>query len=74
MPSTMVTIPVLMLNGRYDPIYIYENSQLPLFRNLGTADADKRHVTFLAGHSTSSWQDELIRESLDWLDRYFGEP
>ncbi len=69
-----VTAPVLMLNGRHDPIFIYETSQLPLFRNLGTADADKRHVTFPAGHSTSSWRDELIRESLDWLDHYFGKP
>jgi predicted esterase len=69
-----VTAPVLMLNGRHDPIFIYETSQLPLFQTLGTADADKRHVTFPAGHSTSSWQDGLIRESLDWLDHYLGEP
>jgi formylglycine-generating enzyme required for sulfatase activity/dienelactone hydrolase len=72
--ASRVTAPVLMLNGRYDPIFTYEKSQLPLFRTLGTADADKRHITFPAGHSTSSWRDGLIRESLDWLDRYLGEP
>ena len=69
-----VKVPVLMLNGRHDPIFAYETSQLPLLRTLGTAEADKRHVTFPAGHSSSSWQDDLIRESLDWLDRYFGRP
>ncbi len=69
-----VTAPVLMLNGRHDPIFTYETSQLPLFRALGTAKADKRHATFPAGHSTASWRDEQIRESLDWLDRYFGPP
>jgi cephalosporin-C deacetylase-like acetyl esterase len=69
-----VTAPVLMLNGRYDPIFPYETSQLALLNTLGTAEADKRHVTFPAGHSSSSWQDGEIRESLDWLDRYFGRP
>jgi pimeloyl-ACP methyl ester carboxylesterase len=69
-----VTVPVLMLNGRHDPLFPYETSQLPLLRTLGTAEADKRHVTFPAGHSSSSWQDGKIRESLDWLDFYFGEP
>jgi cephalosporin-C deacetylase-like acetyl esterase len=67
-----VTVPILMLNGRYDPIFPYETSQLPLLRMLGTADKDKRHVTFPAGHSSASWQDGKTRESLDWLDRYFG--
>jgi dienelactone hydrolase len=69
-----VTVPVLMLNGRHDPIFPYETSQLPLLRTLGTAEDDKRHVTFPSGHSSSSWQDAKIRESLDWLDRWFGEP
>ena len=69
-----VAVPVLMLNGRYDPIFPYETSQLPMYRAFGTAEADKRHATFPSGHSSSSWWNELIRESHDWLDRYFGTP
>jgi cephalosporin-C deacetylase-like acetyl esterase len=69
-----VNAPVLMLNGRYDPIFPYETSQLPLFQTLGTAEADRRHVVFPAGHASSVWRDEQIRESLDWLDTYFGAP
>jgi cephalosporin-C deacetylase-like acetyl esterase len=69
-----VTVPVLMLNGRHDPIFPYETSQLPMYRAFGTAEADKRHATFPSGHSSSSWWNELIRESHDWLDRYFGPP
>jgi hypothetical protein len=61
-----------MLNGRHDPIFAYETSQLPLYQTLGTADEQKRHATSPAGHSSSSWRDDLIRESLDWLDRYLG--
>jgi dienelactone hydrolase len=67
-----VNAPVLMLNGRYDPIFPYETSQLPLFQTLGTAEADRRHVVFPAGHASSVWRDEQIRESLDWLDLYLG--
>jgi hypothetical protein len=26
------------------------------------------------GHSSFGWTDELIRESLDWLDRWLGPP
>jgi hypothetical protein len=63
-----------MLNGRHDPIFPYETSQLPLLRTLGTAEADKRHATFPAGHASSGWRDQLIRESLDWLDTYLGAP
>jgi formylglycine-generating enzyme required for sulfatase activity/dienelactone hydrolase len=69
-----VKAPVLMLNGRHDPIFPYETSQLPLLRTLGTAEADKRHATFPAGHASSGWRDQLIRESLDWLDTYLGAP
>jgi len=69
-----VDVPVLMLNGRYDPLFPYETSQLPMYQALGTPEEARRHLTFPAGHSTSSWFDELIRESVDWLDRHFGEP
>ena len=67
-----VTQPALMLNSRHDAIFPYETAQLPLFRLLGTAPADKKHLVFPGGHSTFGWTNELIKESLDWLDRRFG--
>jgi cephalosporin-C deacetylase-like acetyl esterase len=63
--------PVLMLNGRYDPVYPPETHQNPLFRLLGTPDRDKRHVLFDCGHSLLRTPD-AVRETLDWLDRYLG--
>jgi dienelactone hydrolase len=45
-----VTIPVLMLNGRYDDLFPLQSSQLPLFQRLGTIDRDKKHVLYDGGH------------------------
>jgi dipeptidyl aminopeptidase/acylaminoacyl peptidase len=66
-----VTIPVLMVNGRNDFIFPVDTAQLPLFRSLGTAEADKRHVLYDYGHIPPKNQ-ETIKEVLDWLDRYLG--
>jgi eukaryotic-like serine/threonine-protein kinase len=66
-----VTMPVLMLNGRYDFEVPLEASQKPLFRLLGTPEKDKRHALFDAGHADYPMTG-LIKELLDWLDRYLG--
>jgi dipeptidyl aminopeptidase/acylaminoacyl peptidase len=65
-----VSIPVLMLNGRYEFHFPVENSQLPMFRSLGTPEEDKRHRVFESGHQLP--RKDLIKEALDWLDRYLG--
>ena len=65
-----VKLPVLMLNGRSDFVYPVETSQEPLYRLLGTPAEDKRHVVFESGHAVP--RNELIKETLDWLDRYLG--
>ena len=68
---TRVKVPVLMINGEFDTIYPYETSQKPMFDLLGTpAEHKKIHVT-PAAHVVP--RDELIRETLDWFDRYFEE-
>lgn len=67
-----VKVPVLMLSGRYDPIFPFETSQVPLFKLLGTPPDQKRHLTFPAGHTSYGWRDHLDREGLEWLDRQFG--
>ena len=68
--ASRVKIPVLMLNGRYDFFYPTEASQLPLFRLLGTPPEHKRHLLYEAAHALP--RNELIKETLNWLDRYVG--
>jgi formylglycine-generating enzyme required for sulfatase activity/dienelactone hydrolase len=65
-----VRTPVLMLNGRDDFTFPIETSQLPMFRSLGTPDADKRHVLYDGGHVFPFAR--IMKDSLDWLDRYLG--
>jgi eukaryotic-like serine/threonine-protein kinase len=65
-----VTVPVLMINGEYDYYFPLEASQNPMFNVLGTPKKDKRHAVFDAGHMPP--HDEMIKETLDWLDRYQG--
>ncbi len=65
-----VKIPVLMMNGRDDFISPLEESQIPMFRLLGTPGKDKRHALFDSGHALP--RAELIKEVLAWLDRYLG--
>ena len=60
----------LRINGRYDFFFRVETSQQPLFQLLGAPAADKRHVVAEGG----PWppQDLLVKETVDWLDRYLG--
>jgi dienelactone hydrolase len=63
-------MPVLMLNGRFDFFLPEDRTQIPMFRLLGTPDAQKRRVVYDTGHNIP--RPDLIRESLDWLDTYLG--
>jgi eukaryotic-like serine/threonine-protein kinase len=67
-----VRTPVLMINGRYDIVFPYETSQLPMFELLGTPPEDKRHYVSPAAHLVP--MDEVIRETLAWFDKYLGVP
>jgi dienelactone hydrolase len=66
-----VRTPVLLITGRYDFSAPYETAQLPMFRLLGTPEKDKRHFVFEGGHVPTRLQP-IIKEILDWLDRYLG--
>jgi dienelactone hydrolase len=66
-----VTIPMLMLNGRYDDTFPLESSQRPLFQFLGTPGNQKKHVIYEGGHGVFPRPD-AVRECLDWLDKYLG--
>jgi dipeptidyl aminopeptidase/acylaminoacyl peptidase len=65
-----VTAPTLMIDGRYDFLFPRETSQEPLFRLLGTPKEHKRLALFEGGHFVP--RHHLIKETLDWLDRYLG--
>jgi dienelactone hydrolase len=66
--ASRVTIPVLMLNGRYDFFFPVDASQNPMFETLGTPKEHKRHLLFEGGHGLPRL--DMIKETLDWLDRY----
>ena len=66
-----VTQPVLMINGKYDNSFPYEESAVPLYELLGT---DPEHKVLVAGETDGHNlpRDLVIRETLAWLDRYLG--
>jgi dienelactone hydrolase/predicted Ser/Thr protein kinase len=68
-----VAMPVLMVNGDSDFIFPLETSQKALFTFLGPTGDRKKHVVLQAGHSVGSdKRSQVIREILDWMDRYLG--
>jgi dienelactone hydrolase len=62
--------PMLMVNGRYDYIFPFDSSQIPMFERLGSPPKDKRHAVFEGGHRPTG--DLVMKEILEWLDRYLG--
>ncbi len=66
-----VELPFLMINGRFDYIFPLATSQRPYFELVRTPPEHKRHAVFDAGHGDIP-RNEVIRETLDWLDRYVG--
>jgi formylglycine-generating enzyme required for sulfatase activity/cephalosporin-C deacetylase-like acetyl esterase len=67
-----VRVPVLMLAGQNDTVVGFESGQKPMLRLLGTPEEDKRLVSYnVPGHSVR-W-DDAEKETLSWLDKYFGK-
>jgi len=68
-----VTVPTLILNGRHDSWFAVESSLRPFFDNLGTSEQDKKFIIVDGGHPILRDERNLvIRETLDWYDRYLG--
>ena len=67
-----VKTPVILLGGSQDFVVPVETSQKFLFRLLGTPEKDKRHFIFEGGHVPLRIEP-LIKEILDWLDKYLGQ-
>lgn len=66
--ASRVRIPTLMLNGRYDFFFPVDTSQVPMFEAFGTPKDQKRHLLYDGGHGIP--RVELIKETLNWLDRF----
>jgi predicted esterase len=61
--------PMLLLGGRYDPDYSLEQQQA-FYDFLGTPESDKEWKLYESTHYIP--RTDLINESLNWLDKYFG--
>jgi hypothetical protein len=59
-----------MLNGKYDHFFPYETAVKPMIDLLGTPPQHKKDVPYETGHAVP--RNQLIKETLDWLDRYLG--
>ena len=66
-----VTIPVLMLNGKYDFAWPVKTHQKPLFDLLGTTPDHKKHVIYETGHLPLP-RAAMMKEIFTWLDKYQG--
>ena len=66
-----VRVPTLLINGRSDFFYPMATAQLPLFNLLGVPPEHKRHAALQGGHIPDNLHD-ILREALDWFDRYLG--
>ena len=59
-----------MLDGRYDFSFPTETAQRPMFNTFGTPKSDKRFVLLDSGHILP--RNAVVKETLNWLDRYLG--
>jgi hypothetical protein len=57
-----------MLNGELDVVINVKKQAEPLFALLGTSPEDKKYIIAPGGHFVP--RELLIRETLDWLDKY----
>ena len=74
-PSTFaprLKLPIKMLSARLDDAFPLATSAVPFFQRLGTPGEHKQHVIAEGGHIVDP--PTLMRETLDWLDKYLGKP
>ena len=65
-----VTVPTLMMNGRYDTIIVAETGVTSMYDLMGTPTEDKAMKLFDTDHIPP--RNDFIKETLAWLDRYLG--
>ena len=64
-----VKIPMLLMDGRYDFDFTLEQQQA-FYDFLGTPESEKEWLLYETTHHIP--RNDLVNESLNWLDRYFG--
>jgi hypothetical protein len=69
--ASRVRAPTLMINGRNDYGIPVATGQRPMFDLLGVDPTNKRHVVLDGGHFPHDLK-AMMRETLDWYDRYLG--
>ena len=68
-----VTMPIFMFNGRYDSFFPLNTSIQPFYDSLGTPEADKKLIVTDSNHFVTAYSaNQLISETLNWLDKYLG--
>lgn len=65
-----ITTPTMVINGLYDFMHPYRESQVPFFQMIDVPDADKEFVVLDAGHLPPN--NEVIAHTLRWLDARLG--
>jgi eukaryotic-like serine/threonine-protein kinase len=65
-----IKIPTLMINGRFDSIF-GSDGILNMYKLIGTPKPYKKLILFDSDHLAP--QEDLIRETLAWLDQEFGQ-
>jgi len=65
-----ITTPTMVINGLYDFMHPYRESQVPFFEMIDVPDADKEFVVLDAGHLPPN--NEVIAHTLRWLDARLG--
>ena len=64
--------PTLLLSGQHDGAMLsYETAQKPFFEQLGTPSRDKQWKRYQTGHILP--QEDVIRETLAWFDKYLSK-
>jgi hypothetical protein len=66
-----VTIPTLMLNGKYDSVFPFDFYIKPMYESLSTLKQDKKLVLFDTDHIPP--HDGMVSETLAWFDKYLGK-
>lgn len=69
--QAMTTVPVLMLNGKYDFIFPVKSHQKPLFDLISTPPEHKKHVIYDCGHLPLP-RAPMMKVIFAWLDKYQG--
>ncbi len=66
-----ITMPVLMINGRYDHIFGYDGARRQMYELLGTPEGLKKQIPYDVGHFEYP-SNSLAADIDNWLDEHLG--